>query len=118
MLFTELKMLPVFKNKGTHVVNVKGLKYKQTEMVQQHDFLLSDSWKTELGEYFSNIFVGAPQLVRDDPGEPGAGITSYSWITLAHIGHQGLQRKGQYSLKYKSGVNTADIHTLDQGDDV
>ena len=51
--------------------------------------------------------------MRDDLGEPGAGIASYSRITLAHIGHRGLRRKGQYSLKYNSGANTAD---RDHGD--
>lgn len=77
-------------------------------MVKQHDFFCQTVGKL-VGNIFV-IFLLAPlQLVRDDPGEPGAGITSYSWITLAHIGHQSLQRKGQYSLKYKSGANTADI---------
>ena len=49
--------------------------------------------------------------MSDGPGELG-GITSYSRITQSWpgIGHkaEGLQRKGQYSAKYKSGANTVD----------
>ena len=73
-----------------------------TETVKQHD-----SFVRQL-EHFGGIFLlAASQLaMSDDPGEPGLlhipGLLR-AWLRLV----TGLQRKGQYSAKYKSGVNTA-----------
>ena len=116
MLSTELKMSLVFKNKITYVLSMSRFSSRNKLERSASMIFFCQTVGTSLGEYFV-IFLLAPwwcQLaMRDDQGEPGAGIASYSRITLAHIGHRGLRRKGQYSLKYKSGANTAD---RDHGD--